>query len=55
MVKEIKKNGKTLYICEECGFAYEQKEWAEKCQAWCQEHHTCNLEIMEHAIPLQVD
>jgi hypothetical protein len=32
MIKEAKKSGKTLYIWEECGFAYEQKEWVEKCQ-----------------------
>ena len=31
MVREIKKEGKGLFICEECGLAYEQKEWAEKC------------------------
>ena len=55
MVKETQKGDKTLYICEECGFAYEQKEWAEKWQAWCQEHHTCHLEITEHAVPLEVD
>lgn len=53
MVKEIKKNGKTLYICEECGFGYEQKEWAEKCQQWCQQYQSCNLEITQHAIPLE--
>lgn len=51
MVKEIKKNGKPLYFCEECGMAYEEKEWAEKCQEWCHEHHSCNIEIMEHAAP----
>jgi len=33
MVKEIKKDGKTLYVCEQCGFAYEDKEWVEKCRA----------------------
>ena len=53
MVKEIKKNGDTLYLCEECGMAYKEKEWAQKCQAWCKEHHTCNLEIIEHAVPLE--
>ncbi len=51
MVKETKENGKTLYICEECGFAYEQKEWAQKCQEWCREHNSCNLEIIQHAVP----
>ncbi len=51
MVKETKKNGKTLYICEECGVAYEEKEWAEKCQQWCEQHQSCNLEIIQHSIP----
>lgn len=53
VVKEITKDGKTLYQCEECGFVYEQKEWAEKCQDWDEKHHTCNLEIIEHAVPLE--
>ena len=52
MVREEKKNGKPLYICEECGFAYEEKEWAEKCQEWDEQHQTCNLEIIQHAVPL---
>jgi len=29
IVKEIKRIGKTLYICEECGFVYKEKEWAQ--------------------------
>ena len=49
MVKIIIKNEKH-YQCEECGFEYQGKEWAEKCETWCKEHHTCNLEIIEHAI-----
>jgi hypothetical protein len=53
MVRETKKNGKILYVCEECGFAYEQKEWAEKCQQWCKQHQSCNLEITQHAVPLE--
>ncbi len=42
--------GKKLYQCRECGFKYEDKEWAEKCEAWCKEHKSCNLEIIKHAI-----
>ncbi len=53
MVKEIKKNEKTLYICEECGFAYDHKEWAQKCQQWCKQNQSCNLEITQHAVPLE--
>ncbi len=39
-----------LYKCPECGFSYKEKEWAKKCESWCGEHHTCNLEIIERAV-----
>lgn len=50
MVKKIKDKGETLYICEVCHFAYEERAWAEKCQKWCQEHQSCNIEITAHAV-----
>ncbi|MBI2580740.1 hypothetical protein HYV85_02930 [Candidatus Woesearchaeota archaeon] len=53
MVKETKKGGKAYYICGECGFAYETKELAQKCEDWCREHHSCSLEITKHAINLK--
>src|SRR3989338_5632712 len=49
MVKVIQKDDKELYQCEECGFHYEGREWAEKCEAWCREHKSCNIEITAHA------
>ncbi len=55
MVKAVSKDGKKFYVCEACGFAYEQKEWAQKCQEWCEEHNSCNLEITEHGVPLETD
>lgn len=39
-----------LYKCEECGFEYKEKEWAEKCQDWCKKHKSCNLELIKHSI-----
>lgn len=36
------------YRCPECGFVYAEKEWADKCEAWCREHKSCNLEIIQH-------
>lgn len=42
---------KPQYQCEECGFVYDEREWAEKCEAWCREHQTCNLEIIQHGQP----
>ena len=52
MVKEEIKDNKKYYICEECDFAYESKEIAEKCQSWCKEHHSCNIEITKHAMKI---
>jgi hypothetical protein len=46
MVKEEN----NLYICEECGFSYKEKVWAEKCEAWCKEHQSCNLDITKHSV-----
>lgn len=41
---------KELYKCPECGFEYKEKEWAEKCEAWCKKHKSCNLEITKYAV-----
>ncbi len=38
-----------LYQCPECSLRYKDKEWKDKCEAWCKEHHSCNLEITSHA------
>lgn len=51
MVKVIQQENKALYQCEECGFKYEEKEWAGKCETWCKEHKSCNLEIITHGMP----
>jgi len=53
VVREANKKDKTLFICEECGLVYEQKEWAEKCQQWCRENQSCNLEIIQHSLQLE--
>lgn len=46
------RNGdREIYQCEECGFRYAERTWAEHCEAWCREHKSCNLEITAHAIP----
>lgn len=50
MVQKIVKEDKECYKCEECDLFYVDKEIAEKCQAWCREHKSCNLEIIKHAI-----
>ena len=50
MFKIIKQDEKELYQCGECGFHYKDKKQAEKCEAWCKEHHSCNIGITASAI-----
>lgn len=50
MVKIIIEEDKKFCQCEECGLQYENRELAEKCETWCKEHKSCNIEITEHAI-----
>ena len=48
MDEEIK-NNQSLYQCKGCGLHYKDKELADKCEAWCKEHKTCNVEITNQA------
>lgn len=50
MVKKIKKDEDIYFQCEECKFIYKNKEMAEKCEKWCKEHSSCNIEITQHAV-----
>lgn len=45
MIKEINKKGKRAFMCGECCIAYKDKKWAEKCEAWCKKHNSCNPKI----------
>ncbi len=38
------------YQCDECKMNYRSLELAEKCEVWCKEHHTCNIEIVKYAV-----
>ncbi len=40
-----------LFVCPECGLSYRDAEWEKKCAAWCKAHHSCNIEIIRHAVP----
>ena len=40
-----------VYTCRACGFSYAEKKWAAQCEAWCREHHSCNTDIIKHALP----
>lgn len=51
MVKTIIKSNTQHYQCEECGFQYADKEWALKCETWCKEQKSGNIEITSHGAP----
>lgn len=50
MVNIIKKNKSVYYQCEECRLIYKDKGWADKCEKWCRENRSCNLNIVKHSI-----
>ncbi|MEA1958900.1 MAG: hypothetical protein U9N44_04405 [Chloroflexota bacterium] len=52
MVKELSRDNSTYYACEVCKCAYSEKEQAERCQKWCAEYHSCNIEIIKHRIDI---
>ncbi len=45
----MEQTNQKLHACSECHLKYKDKKWAEKCELWCREHHSCNLEITAHA------
>jgi hypothetical protein len=49
-MKIIEKESKKYYQCEECEHIYETEELANKCEAWCKEHKSCNLEIVKESV-----
>lgn len=51
MVKEIQSDDQHRFQCEECGYHYAERVWAEKCEAWCSAKASCNLEIIQHGLP----
>ena len=46
MVKFV--NG--LYQCEICKLFYKNKILAKKCESWCKENKSCNLNIIKHSV-----
>jgi len=50
MVDRITRKGKTLYVCELCGFGYGELNTAEQCEQYCAIHGSCSIEITRKAI-----
>lgn len=45
-----RKDDAKLYQCPVCGLHYRDAGTAKKCEAWCTEHKSCNIEIIAHAV-----
>lgn len=55
MIREIEKEGKKLYQCDECKLNYEEEKWAKMCQEWCKKYKSCNLEITKKAVIQKIE
>ena len=53
MAEETNFKGKIVHKCMKCGWMYEDKKWADKCEAYCRKHNSCSLEITSHAIKIK--
>ena len=54
MVSEKIKDDKKYFVCDLCGLAYNDKETAEKCEAWCKEHPgSCNPDVVKEAVKIE--
>ena len=45
----VEVDSKGLFVCGECKLKYLERAIAEKCEKWCSEHKSCNLEIIRKA------
>ncbi len=49
MVRQEMFRGRPLYVCEQCGFGYYEKELAMKCEEFCKSMGACSPEITKYA------
>ena len=50
MVSKMILQEKKVYRCDSCDMLYKDKKTAEKCEAWCSKHHSCNLAVINHSL-----
>jgi len=53
MVEETNFKRRIVFKCMKCGWMYEDKKWAEKCEDYCKKHNACRLDIVKHAIKIK--
>ncbi|MEK7183459.1 MAG: hypothetical protein AAB776_02370 [Patescibacteria group bacterium] len=52
MVKTTKKDGGTLFTCEQCGFQYREEHQAQECEYACVNHGICRTDIAKQAVKI---
>ena len=50
MVTQKEIRSMKLYICDECNLLYKSKLDAQKCEEWCKNNNSCNLNITQRAL-----
>lgn len=48
-----KHEANNVYQCPECGLHYQDQAVAKKCEAWCGQYQSCNLEITQLSLEVQ--
>lgn len=48
-----KQNHPVSYQCEHCKLTYLDEYWQQRCEEWCRENETCNLNITMHSLEAQ--
>ena len=50
MVRKEVKGDKNHFRCEICDFYYLKESLAKKCEEFCKENNSCNLDIVQYAV-----
>lgn len=50
LVSERKLDSQIVFVCDECGLGYLDRETAQKCEEWCKRTGTCSIEITKKAV-----
>lgn len=50
MVQEEVFEGQTAFVCEACGFHYETRQEAQRCEVFCEEQNACDPDIIKNAL-----
>lgn len=38
------------FQCKICKIYYKEKSLADKCEEWCKNHNSCNIEILKYSV-----